>query len=201
MANIIGLDNKKIRTDYVYDTNQGKTQEEINKALAVSDTDLIRFGIDADGNYGYKKVGADTIYPFNPPVKEIFGVTGFSTSASKMKWGCSIANPTSYSFGWTTAAITSTITCSCSVNTLSMDVYFLWQPYQGTITSVSATNCNLQIIKNFEHVFSNYLYTQDNLGLSKAIVKLTNISGNFTFNVSTSYSAIGGIMFIVHDYA
>ena len=49
-------------------------------ALTVSDPTegdgVITFGVDADGNYGYKKVGADTVTPFKSGSG---GVTGFGS--------------------------------------------------------------------------------------------------------------------------
>lgn len=44
---------------------------EMEKCLGINDndvTDLIRFGMDENGNYGYYKVGADSVTPFKNPI-------------------------------------------------------------------------------------------------------------------------------------
>ena len=55
-------------------------------SFTLLNTDLggVRFGIDDDGNYGYKKVGADTVIPFNK--KLVIKVIGQSNSYDAHSW-------------------------------------------------------------------------------------------------------------------
>ena len=52
----------------------GGNSVEVKLANQGSSVNAIRFGIDADGNYGYYKVGADTVTPFKTGDGNSYGV-------------------------------------------------------------------------------------------------------------------------------
>ena len=74
-------DTLAVGTNLAYDT-VAEEIDTINDSLEVTDsgtTANIRFGVDANGNYGYKKVGADTVTPFKTKHTETYSVTSNGT--------------------------------------------------------------------------------------------------------------------------
>jgi len=69
------------RVGYSTNSNVESELNKLNSNLTVSGTNHIRFGIDSNNNYGYYKVGADTVTPFSTPERH-YGTPVEITSAT-----------------------------------------------------------------------------------------------------------------------
>lgn len=87
--NLVTLDNdNKLTSADVYDANSKQSQADINARLIdVSTGNKFQFGIDANGNYGYIKEGADSVTPFNFQ-GEMVAYSSINDSTSSISYTC-----------------------------------------------------------------------------------------------------------------
>lgn len=116
------------------------------------------FGIDSNGNYGYKKVGADTVTPFLSPIT--------ANTASQSQYGLA-GNPSTYYYitidknyllllpysSYSQVSVSSVITGGASAGATEMDISSYLTPY------VKGTN---PIFDNYLNIFTTwtgYIYS------------------------------------------
>lgn len=113
----------------------------------------IRFGIDSNGNYGYVKDGADTVYPFNQA-----NVTNFKMRLYGSVSSAGLVIPNSY--------VRSFRNIRLETNDLPVNIY--GSGSDQVITTLSTTNYQISDLP----VFNEYSFTCNHSGSSEAFANI-----------------------------
>lgn len=153
------------------------------------------FGVDANGNYGYIKDGADTVIPFNQVKELTFNVcqsNAYATGTIHIYDSKEITKPGAVSCGWTVQAVTNYIRFTTTAKELYLYGILTYQTSTSYSHNFSITGCDYEILEDSGNKVSGGVYAK---------IHLYNIPANTTISLNcyTSYSAVSGIGYLIYE--